>query len=63
MNPSRRKIDVNVVSSNYHIELTPSDAGGYDRIIIQDILKDIAQTQQVDANARHRFKGEKVVAA
>ncbi|MCO5572046.1 hypothetical protein L7F22_025797 [Adiantum nelumboides] len=56
MNPSRRKIDVNVVSSNYHIELTPSDAGGYDRIIIQDILKDIAQTQQVDANARHRFK-------
>lgn len=23
LNPSKRKIDVNVVSSNYHIELTP----------------------------------------
>jgi replication factor C subunit 3/5 len=26
--------------------------------VIQDILKEIAQTQQVDQNARHRFKGE-----
>lgn len=56
MNPSRRKIEVNVVTSNYHIELTPSDAGGYDRLVIQDILKEIAQTQQVDQNAKHRFK-------
>ncbi|PWZ00923.1 putative RFC5-DNA replication factor C, 40 kd subunit [Testicularia cyperi] len=55
--PSNRKIDVNIVSSNYHIELTPSDAGGnYDRLVIQDILKEIAQTQNVDLNAKHRFK-------
>lgn len=44
------------MTSNYHIELTPSDAGGYDRLVIQDILKEIAQTQQVDQNAKHRFK-------
>ncbi|PWN50527.1 P-loop containing nucleoside triphosphate hydrolase protein [Violaceomyces palustris] len=56
LNPSKRKIDVNIVSSNYHIELTPSDAGAYDRLVIQDILKEIAQTQQVDLNAKHRFK-------
>ena len=56
LNPSRRKIEVNLISSNYHIELTPSDAGIYDRLIIQDILKEIAQTQQVDQNAAHRFK-------
>ncbi|EPQ27540.1 uncharacterized protein PFL1_05078 [Pseudozyma flocculosa PF-1] len=56
LNPSKRKIDVNIVSSNYHIELTPSDAGNYDRLVIQDILKEIAQTQQVDLNAKHRFK-------
>ena len=37
-----------------------SDAGSYDRLVIQDILKEIAQTQQVDQNARHRFKGESV---
>ncbi|KAK4686406.1 replication factor C subunit 3/5, partial [Tremellales sp. Uapishka_1] len=54
--PSKRKLDVNVVQSNYHIELTPSDVGMYDRVVIQDILKEIAQTQQVDLNAKQRFK-------
>ncbi|KAE8215088.1 hypothetical protein CF327_g1621 [Tilletia walkeri] len=56
LTPSRRKVDVNIVSSNYHLELTPSDAGNYDRLVIQDILKEIAQTQTVDMGARHRFK-------
>ncbi|KAI0034743.1 P-loop containing nucleoside triphosphate hydrolase protein [Vararia minispora EC-137] len=56
MTPSRRKLDVNVVQSNYHIELTPSEVGNYDRVVIQEILKEIAQTQQVDISARHRFK-------
>jgi replication factor C subunit 3/5 len=78
--PSKRKLDVNVVQSNYHIELTPSyvaedepactpwkltlairrhsDVGMYDRVVIQDILKEIAQTQQVDLNAKQKFKGE-----
>ncbi|KAI0303647.1 P-loop containing nucleoside triphosphate hydrolase protein [Multifurca ochricompacta] len=54
--PSRKKLDVNVVQSNYHIELTPSEVGNYDRIVIQEILKEIAQTQQVDVSAKHRFK-------
>ena len=31
--------------------------GNYDRIVIQELLKDIAQTQQVDVSAKHRFKG------
>ncbi|WFD08199.1 alanine transaminase [Malassezia vespertilionis] len=66
LNPSKRKIEVNLISSNYHIEITPrhvlaltltsSDAGAYDRLIIQDILKEIAQTQQVDQNAARKFK-------
>ncbi|SGY43817.1 BQ5605_C001g00065 [Microbotryum silenes-dioicae] len=56
LTPSKRKIEINIVQSNYHIELTPSDAGNYDRSIIQEILKDIAQTQQVDLNAKKRFK-------
>lgn len=60
--PSNRKLDVNVVQSNYHIELTPSDVGMYDRVVIQDILKEIAQTQQVDLNAKQKFKGESTAA-
>ncbi len=33
------------------------DVGIYDRVVIQDILKEIAQTQQVDLNAKQKFKG------
>ncbi|KAJ3339667.1 Replication factor C (RF-C) subunit [Gonapodya sp. JEL0774] len=54
--PSGRKVDVNIVSSNYHLEVTPSDVGIFDRVIVQELIKEVAQTQQVDANARHKFK-------
>ena len=33
------------------------DVGYYDRVVIQELLKDIAQTAQVDTTAKHRFKG------
>ncbi|KAF9222631.1 P-loop containing nucleoside triphosphate hydrolase protein [Gyrodon lividus] len=56
VSPSRRKIEINIVQSNFHIEITPSEAGSYDRVIIQELLKEIAQTQQVDLHARQRFK-------
>ncbi|CAE6535774.1 unnamed protein product [Rhizoctonia solani] len=32
------------------------DVGMYDRVVISEILKEIAQTQQVDLNAKQRFK-------
>ena len=53
---SNRKIEFNVVASIYHLEITPSDVGSYDRVVVQDLLKEVAQTQQVDQNARQRFK-------
>ncbi|KAF8903620.1 P-loop containing nucleoside triphosphate hydrolase protein [Mucidula mucida] len=56
LTPSKRKVEVNIVQSNFHIEITPSEAGSYDRTVIQDLLKEIAQTQQVDLNAKQRFK-------
>ena len=34
-----------------------SEVGNYDRVVIQEILKEIAQTQQVDLSAKQRFKG------
>ncbi|KAI9500687.1 Replication factor C (RF-C) subunit [Coemansia spiralis] len=54
--PSRRKLDINIISSNYHIEVNPSDAGIYDRVVIQDLIKEIAQTQQVAASSARKFK-------
>jgi replication factor C subunit 3/5 len=40
----------------YHLEITPSDVGNYDRVVVQDLLKEVAQTQQVDQSARQKFK-------
>jgi len=56
LSPSKRKLEINLVQSNYHIEITPSEAGNFDRVVIQELLKEIAQTQQVDLNAKQRFK-------
>ncbi|KAF8071780.1 P-loop containing nucleoside triphosphate hydrolase protein [Lyophyllum atratum] len=56
LSPSKRKLEINIVQSNFHIEITPSEAGNYDRVVIQELLKEIAQTQQVDLNAKQRFK-------
>src|ERR1700744_4785994 len=53
---SNRKLEFNIVSSIYHLEITPSDVGNFDRVVVQDLLKEVAQTQQVDQSAKQRFK-------
>ncbi|KAJ3021670.1 Subunit of heteropentameric Replication factor C (RF-C) [Thoreauomyces humboldtii] len=54
--PSNKKLEISIVTSNYHIEITPGDVGIYDRLIVTDLIKDLAQTQQVDSNAKRQFK-------
>lgn len=46
--PSNRKLEFNVISSPCHIEITPSDMGNNDRVVIQDLLKEIGQTEALD---------------
>ncbi|KAI2632077.1 P-loop containing nucleoside triphosphate hydrolase protein [Hypoxylon sp. NC1633] len=53
---SNRKLEFNIVASIYHLEITPSDVGNYDRVVVQDLLKEVAQTQQVDQTAKQKFK-------
>lgn len=53
---SNRKLEFNIVASIYHLEITPSDVGNYDRVVVQDLLKEVAQTQQVDQSAKQKFK-------
>lgn len=60
---SNRKLEFNVLSSPYHLEITPSDMGNNDRVVIQDLLKEVASTEQVDFTnssknngIKHRFK-------
>ncbi|KAG7824485.1 hypothetical protein KL909_001707 [Ogataea angusta] len=45
---SGRKLEFNVISSSFHLEITPSDMGNNDRIVIQDLLKEIGQTESLD---------------
>jgi replication factor C subunit 3/5 len=44
-------VEISVVHSNYHIELNPSDAAHGDRYIIQEVLKEISETYQLDLTA------------
>ncbi|XP_067142795.1 replication factor C subunit 3 [Centruroides vittatus] len=53
---SKKKIEIATISSNYHIEVNPSDIGIYDRVVIQEMLKNVAQTQQLETNVQKDFK-------
>nr|CAH7763611.1 unnamed protein product [Callosobruchus chinensis] len=54
--PSNKKLEITTVSSIYHIEVNPSDVGIYDRVVIMDLIKHVAQTQQLNVNAQREFK-------
>jgi replication factor C subunit 3/5 len=45
-----------ITSSNYHMELTPSDAEIYDRVIIQKVIKESASSCLVDGKSSRKFK-------
>jgi replication factor C subunit 3/5 len=54
--PSNKRIEMTTIASNYHIEVNPSDAGIYDRVVIQELVKNIAQTKQLDSDLQKDFK-------
>ncbi|XP_022921293.2 replication factor C subunit 3 [Onthophagus taurus] len=54
--PSNKKLEIMTVSSNYHIEVNPSDVGIYDRVVVMDLIKNVAQSQQLDINGQKEFK-------
>lgn len=45
--PTGRSVDIHLITSDHHIELSPSDAGTSDRFVIQDVLKEIASARNV----------------
>lgn len=54
--PSKKKLEITTISSNYHIEVNPSDVGIYDRIVVMDLVKTTAQTHQIDPTGQRDFK-------
>jgi replication factor C subunit 3/5 len=54
--PSKKKLEVSTIASNYHIEVNPSDVGIHDRVVIQELLKTVAQAQQLETSQQKEFK-------
>ncbi|ETN83151.1 replication factor C subunit 3 family protein, partial [Necator americanus] len=54
--PSNRKIEIDTVSSNYHIEINPGEVGIYDRVVVQEVIKQMAQTTQISSATQKTFK-------
>ena len=46
-------------ASNYHIEINPADAGNQDRFVVQEVIKEIAQSHplQTSSSSKSSFKG------
>lgn len=45
--PTGRTVEIHMISSDYHIEISPGDAGNNDRFVIQTVLKDIASSKNI----------------
>eukprot|EP00753_Platysulcus_tardus_P005751 PLAT13679.1.p1 GENE.PLAT13679.1~~PLAT13679.1.p1 ORF type:complete len:188 (+),score=66.88 PLAT13679.1:24-587(+) len=51
-NASRRSVEVSTLASNFHIELNVGDSpAAYQRLIVQDLLKDVAGNVRLDAGS------------
>lgn len=46
---TNRSVDINMICSNYHIEMNPGDAGIYDRYVVQDVIKEMAANKSLNA--------------
>ncbi|KAG9452043.1 hypothetical protein H6P81_004947 [Aristolochia fimbriata] len=49
-------IELTTLSSSYHVELNPSDAGFQDRYIVQEIIKEMAKSRPIDTKGKKGFK-------
>uniref|UniRef100_UPI00358E9FCE replication factor C subunit 3 isoform X1 n=1 Tax=Myxine glutinosa TaxID=7769 RepID=UPI00358E9FCE len=54
--PSKKKIEISTIASNYHIEVNPSEAGTQDRVVVQELIKTVAQAQQLESSTQRDFK-------
>lgn len=54
-------VDMPLLTSPHHLDINPSDAGYYDRVIVMQMIKEIAQTApllQQQIGAKGLFKGD-----
>mmetsp|Transcript_13764 Transcript_13764/g.32119 ORF Transcript_13764/g.32119 Transcript_13764/m.32119 type:complete len:378 (+) Transcript_13764:101-1234(+) len=56
--PTGRAVEIHMISSDYHIELSPGDAGNNDRFVIQDVLKEIASSKNIRSSVGSIARGD-----
>lgn len=49
-------VEYQILSSNYHIELDPSEADNHDRVIVQKVIKETSSVSQFDHKTQKSFK-------
>ncbi|XP_050716217.1 replication factor C subunit 3-like [Eriocheir sinensis] len=54
--PSKKKLEIITLASNYHVEVNPSDVGIYDTVVVQELIKTIASVHQLDTSGQREFK-------
>lgn len=52
--PTNRTVELHMVTSNHHVELSPGDAGINDRYVIQDVLKQLASTKNIRSSVANQ---------
>eukprot|EP00934_Nitzschia_sp_Nitz4_P002382 Nitzschia sp. Nitz4//scaffold193_size40683//10709//11815//NITZ4_007496-RA/size40683-processed-gene-0.10-mRNA-1//1//CDS//3329540270//2377//frame0 len=45
--PTNKTVELHMITSPHHVELSPGDAGNNDRFVIQDVLKQLASTKNI----------------
>eukprot|EP00026_Physarum_polycephalum_P010999 Phypoly_transcript_11190.p1 GENE.Phypoly_transcript_11190~~Phypoly_transcript_11190.p1 ORF type:complete len:374 (+),score=68.00 Phypoly_transcript_11190:108-1124(+) len=51
-----KPLELMTVSSMYHIEMNPADVGNQDRLVVQEVIKEIAQSPPIDYSSQKGFK-------
>jgi replication factor C subunit 3/5 len=55
---TKRIVEINMVTSNHHIEMSPGDAGLNDRFVVQDIIKEMASNTNIAASVTAATAGD-----
>lgn len=50
------ELELTMLASTHHVELTPSDAGFQDRYIVQEVIKEMAKNRPIDSKGKKGFK-------
>jgi len=58
---SAKTVEITALGSNYHLEMNPSDVGLYDRVVVQEIIKEIAAAQTLSAAGSDDARPFKIV--